>query len=265
MFAIPLALAVCTLSSCDLLSNATSSTGSEDSSEIDSSLETTEIITTYTEAYSKVMHSCFGVRNILSSSTYAIGSCVCIKEDDEYSYFITNRHVIEASDTSKESDSISIYFGDGIYYSATLLACTTYAERTADQSDDLALLRISTPSSDSIEIDPVEFSSSVISKGASVISVGCPLSLTNYNTLTEGIVSKVLTSQNLYMHTATINPGNSGGGLFTLDGKLIGINVSGDYKLSTEDGYTYNTVDDMYNAITYEHVESFLNENNFDL
>lgn len=265
LFSVSLLLSVCMLSSCKILSKSSDQNGVEDSSEIDDSKETTEIITTYTEAYSKVMHSCFGVRSIISQSSYAIGSCVCIKQDDNYSYFITNRHVIEAADTTKESENVSVYFGDGIFYTATILACTTYSERIANQADDLAILRITTPSTNSIKINPVEISTSVISKGTAVISVGCPLSLTNYNTLTEGIVSKVLTSQDLYMHTATINPGNSGGGLFTLDGKLVGINVSGDYKLATEEGYTYNTVDDMYNAITYEHLESFLSDKDFSL
>ena len=254
-----LATSVICLASCSIKSTF----GGEDSNGLDEDLETTEVISTYTEAYAKVMNSCFGVKNIISDTSYAIGSCVCIKKDDNYSYFITNRHVIESADNTKESSKLSIYFGEGTYYKATLLACTTYSQRSQNSADDLALLRIATPNGETIKA--VEFSTSLISKGCSVISVGCPLSLSNYNTLTAGIVSKVITSSDLYMHTATINPGNSGGGLFTLDGKLVGLNVSANYSLETSGGYTYNEVDDQYNAITYSHILSFLDDNNFEL
>ena len=62
------------------------------------------------------------------------------------------------------------------------------------------------------------------------------------------------------MHTATINPGNSGGGLFTLEGKLLGINVS-----RTEMTKSGSFVEDAYYAIDLDHVRSFLSKNNFSL
>ncbi len=263
---IPAALMLCSVSSCSLIGS--DSTGSEDASEIDSSKETTEIISTYRQAYNKVINSCFGVRNILSSTNYSIGSCVCIKTDSTNSYFLTNRHVIEASDNRQESTSLSIYFGDGVYYSATLVACTSYSDRTLATADDLAILKINTPTSKTIT--PVTFSTSVVSKGMSAISVGCPESLEYYNTLTSGIVSKVMNTQDLVMHTATINPGNSGGGLFSLEGELIGLNVAGLVSTDTTkdnsgNEYTYNEVDNMDFAISVSHINSFLNKKNFSL
>ncbi len=263
---IPAALMLATMSSCSLIS--TDGTGSEDASEIDSTKETTEIISTYRQAYDKVINSCFGVRNILSTTNYSIGSCVCIKTDSQYTYFLTNRHVIEAAENRKESTSLSIYFGEGTYYSATLIASTTYQERMTSTADDLAILRINTPTSKTIT--PVTFSNSVVAKGMSAISVGCPESLEYYNSLTSGIVSKVMTTQNLVMHTATINPGNSGGGLFSLEGELIGLNVAGLVSTDTTkdnsgNEYTYNEVDNMDFAISISKINSFLSKNKFSL
>ena len=42
-------------------------------------------------------------------------------------------------------------------------------------------------------------------------------------------------------------------------------NLKDFYSLETSVGYTYNEVDDQYNAITYSHILSFLDDNNFDL
>lgn len=263
-YATCLALSIVSLSSCKFIVKDSSSDENSNVNPTDDN--TTAIISSYTETYNIVKNSCFGVRNKLSQSSQSIGSCVCIKSDSEYSYFITNRHVIEAENSSNESTNLYVYFGSSNYYSATLMFCTTYNQRQKSSADDLALLRVATPGeSTGISVKAIEISDNVITKGTQVISVGCPLSLSNYNTLTEGVVSKVLSSENLYMHTATINPGNSGGGLFTLDGKLIGLNVSGNYKLDNESGYYYNTVDDMYNAISYEHIKDFLNDNDFEL
>jgi serine protease Do len=89
-------------------------------------------------------------------------------------------------------------------------------------------------------IDPVDIGdSSKLNKGQLVIAVGNPDGYDYYNSVTFGVVSGpdryVSTdtdgdnttdfSAEYIQHDVAINPGNSGGGLFTLDGKLVGINT----------------------------------------
>lgn len=264
---IPTFLTLISLASCSLIES--DSSGSEDATDLNSEISTTEITSSYRDAYDKVKHSTAAVRNMVTSSSMSIGSCVCIKTDSDYSYYLTNRHVIEASDEDEESDNLSVYLGEYGYYSATLMFCSTHSEREKNTCDDLALLRIATPNKSGLTIEAATFSSKVISKGASVISVGSPVSLEYYNTVTSGIISKVLTSKNLYQHTASINPGNSGGGLFTLDGELVGLNVAGlivtKTKTDSTGTYTYNEVADMDYAITVDNIKSFLSKNSFSL
>ncbi len=264
---IPILLTTISLTSCSLIES--DSNGSEDAADINSELSTTEVISSYREAYDKVKHSTASVRNMLTSSSMSIGSCVCIKTNSDYSYYLTNRHVIEASNENEESNNLSIYLGEYGYYSATLMFCNTHSEREKNTCDDLALLRIATPSKSGLTIEAATISNKVIGKGTNVISVGSPVSLEYYNTVTSGIVSKVLTSKKLYQHTASINPGNSGGGLFTLDGELVGLNVAGLVVEKTETDstgtYTYNEVADMDYAITADNIKSFLNDNSFSI
>jgi len=71
--------------------------------------------------------------------------------------------------------------------------------------------------------------------GESVLAMGSPLG-DFQNTVTEGIVSATNRDfpgaagsnaqyNNLIQHDAAINPGNSGGPLFTMDGKVVGVNT----------------------------------------
>ena len=89
-------------------------------------------------------------------------------------------------------------------------------------------------------IQPVEFANSdEVEKGQFVIAIGNPDGYDYYGSATLGIVSGELRyisddtdgdnvndfNATYIQHDASINPGNSGGGLFTIDGKLIGINT----------------------------------------
>lgn len=247
-------LLVCLLSifltSCSLVESGDEEYG------IDPSVPTTQVTTTYSDVYNNIYNSCFGVRNNRTSSSYMIGSAVCIKKDDTYSYFLTNRHVVEAEDLSKISSNVSIYFGNSYYVSGEVIASTSYAERVASNSGDLALIRIKTPASKTIV--PAVLGNDIVTKGQNVLAVGCPQSLTYYNTLTVGVVEKVHESTNIVQHQATLNPGNSGGGLFNLAGRLIGINVS---KYSTDDEYYEN----MNFAIDMAKIRSFLSQAKIEL
>lgn len=248
-----LLLAAICLTSCSIFKN-----GDDDYNKPNEEATTTEITSSVKDTYDKVYYSCFGVRNVVSSTSYSVGSCVCIKVDSGFAYLLTNRHVIEASDNTKESSSISVYFGNGFYQAATLVAATTYAERKALDSNDLALLKITVPAGKTI--NPVTFETGNITRGTNVISVGCPVDLAYYNTLTSGIVSKILTGEKLVQHTATINPGNSGGGLFDLEGNLVGLNVSKLEKTSTTE-----VISNMNYAISLDNIKSFLSAKGFTL
>ena len=89
-------------------------------------------------------------------------------------------------------------------------------------------------------IQPVEMADSkTLRKGSLVFAMGNPYGYEYYGSATMGIISNterfVSTDTDgdevtdfyceYIQHDASINSGNSGGGLFTLDGKLIGINT----------------------------------------
>lgn len=242
-----------TLSSCNLLS----SDKDNDYSKVNPDAEVVEITSSYSDVKEAVYYSCFGVYNKISESSGTIGSCVCIKKDETYSYLLTNRHVVEGESSNNISSNISVYFGDGYLRSADVLKSTSYSARENYEAADLALLRIKTP--ESYKIEAITMSTSVISKGADVVAVGCPLALKNFNVITAGVASKILTTD-LIMHTATINPGNSGGGLFNMKGELVGLNVS-----RTEKSSSGSMVEDMYYAITLDYIKNVLSDWSFSL
>lgn len=129
-------------------------------------------------------------------------------------YLVTNNHVIEGS------QALSVIFMDGTQVDATLVG--------ADQLTDLAVLKVEGDVPGYVELGD----SSALRPGERVIAIGSPLGAYT-NTVTEGIVSGIgrrvsgtsAAIDNLIQHDAAINPGNSGGPLFTLDGKVVGVNT----------------------------------------
>lgn len=181
-----------------------------------------------------------------------IGSGVIYKRVDNknangdlnsYTYYvITNAHVILSED--KEEHVVYAYLGNyNTEIKATILGY--------DEKIDLAVIKF-----DSYYlINPVKFQDvNKLDKGQFVIAVGNPDGYDYYGSVTFGVISNLgrfisfdtdNDGTNDYMGEyiqtdAAINPGNSGGGLFTLDGKLIGINS---IKLASE------TIDNMGFAI----------------
>lgn len=172
---------------------------------------------------------------------YSIGSGVIYKKEEiknsngkveTYKYYvITNRHVVtlDKSDTEFLGLNLYIYLGDtDTELSATLIGY--------DSKVDIALLTFE----HTRFIDPVDIGDSdSLNKGQMVIAVGNPDGYDYYGSVTFGVVSGperyVSTdtdgdnttdfSAEYIQHDVAINPGNSGGGLFTLDGKLVGINT----------------------------------------
>jgi len=198
-----------------------------------------------------------------SVDSVGVGSGVIYKREEIISggilrgyryYVVTNRHVVvsEDSKTTKETKAYVYLGNEDIEIEATILgyeakvdlACITFEHTTY--------------------IQPVEFgSSSTLKKGSFVIAIGNPEGFDYYGSATFGIVSspyRYLSSDTdgdgtndffskYIQHDASINPGNSGGGLFTLEGKLIGINSM---KLSS------TSIDNMGFAIPSDEVSMLL-------
>lgn len=166
----------------------------------------------------------------------SVGSGVIYKRIDNtlngdtlssYTYYcITNAHVILSDDNNEHV----VYAYLGNYNTEIKAEVIGY-----DEKIDLAVIKF-----DSYYlINPVEFQDvSKLDKGQFVIAVGNPDGYDYYGSVTFGVISNLgrfisfdTDGDNTYDYMgeyiqtdAAINPGNSGGGLFTLDGKLIGIN-----------------------------------------
>lgn len=128
-------------------------------------------------------------------------------------YVITNNHVVEGA------SEITVTLPDGTQYTADLVG--------TDAQTDVAVVFIgATDQSDAIASIG---DSSTLVLGQSVIAIGNPLGELA-GTVTNGIISCLEreididgVKMNLLQTNAAVNPGNSGGGLFSLDGKLIGM------------------------------------------
>lgn len=168
----------------------------------------------------------------------AIGSGVIYKRVEnknakgelmDYTYYVvTNRHVITGSSTTKKYH-IYAFLG----YENKEIECEIVGK---DEKVDIAVIKFN----HTTLIQPVEFANSdEIKKGQFAIAIGNPDGYDYYGSVTFGIVSGEIRYLDddtdgdgindfccaFIQHDVTINPGNSGGGLFTIDGKLIGINT----------------------------------------
>lgn len=171
-----------------------------------------EIQNEVTEVYETVSKGCVGIyASKTGSNTASIGSGVIYKESNGLYYVVTNEHVIE------DMDTIRVYLGGSKYYGAELVGY--------DAKNDIAVLTFSLDLFGGPEIyviDIFSYEEEIVKPGQTVLAIGCPLSLSNYNSLSTGVVSRV--EKSFIQTNAEINPGNSGGGLFNLSGRLIGLN-----------------------------------------
>ena len=175
---------------------------------------------------------------ITSEDTESIGSGVIYKREEVlnsenkligYNYYVvTNRHVITGSSSSYQYKTYAYLGEEDVEIEAEIIG--------SDPKVDIALVKFQHTKL----IQPVEFADSdTVKKGQFAIAIGNPDGYEYYGSVTFGIVSGELryVSEDLdsdgtndftatyIQHDVTINPGNSGGGLFTIDGKLIGINT----------------------------------------
>lgn len=190
--------------------------------------EIVEIQNDITEVYKKISTGCVGIY-ASNNSNASVGSGVVYKEENNLYYVVTNNHVVE------DMTTIKIYRGGSTYLRANLIG--------TDSKNDIAVLTFSLDlfggSSDVYIQDIFNYDEEIITVGQTVLAIGCPLGLENFNTLTTGVVSRVTKTQ--IQTNAEINPGNSGGGLFNASGRLIGINTQKEvYTQSEENGSIVN-------------------------
>ena len=137
------------------------------------------------------------------------GSGVIVEVSFGTAWIVTNHHVIEGS------SSVWVLVNDADRHRATV--------HGSDSVRDLAVLSIECSSCRAVELGTER-----VQQGAEVFAMGYPLGVDS-SVLTRGIVSRVFwhSSQNARMvqTDAPINPGNSGGPLFTMDGRVVGINT----------------------------------------
>lgn len=150
-----------------------------------------------------------GTRQRLENS---LGSGVLMSPDG---LIVTSNHVI------KGADNIRVVLSDRREFDASVVS--------VDERSDLAVLRIDAKGD---KLPCLELKDSDEAQiGDLVLAVGNPFGVGQ--TVTSGIISAI-TRQSVgsgdldyFIQTdAAINPGNSGGALVTMDGKLVGINVS---------------------------------------
>jgi S1-C subfamily serine protease len=135
---------------------------------------------------------------------------------DSRGWILTNRHVVEGSDT------LSVELNDG-----RVLRGTVYG---IDTLTDLAIVKIE---GSDLPVAQLGQSSS-LKVGQLVVAIGSPLG-TYSNSVTSGIVSakgRTITTDgnenlnNLIQTDAAINPGNSGGPLLDAAANVVGINTA---------------------------------------
>ncbi len=189
--------------------------------EIQKEVNIIEIQNNITETYKRISQGCVGIYASDSLGTSS-GSGVVYKEDNGKYYVVTNCHVVEGKST------VRVYRGGSKYYRATVVG--------KDAKNDIAVLTFSL---DLLGGDPVfvndifSYDEEIVSVGQTVLAIGCPLGLENFNTLTTGVVSRI--EKKWVQTNAEINPGNSGGGLFNAAGRLIGINTQKETYTTTQD------------------------------
>lgn len=214
------------------------------------SADVIEVQNTVSQLVDKVGSACIGVQAIYANNSGATGSGVIYKKVGNKYYAITNYHVIE------DGQTIRAYVNDSIYITATVEA--TY------ERHDLACISFEAADKYNIGVVDITGEIPVINPGQTVVAIGCPLGLSNFNYVTVGVVSSgvvvsgsasgsTATGVNMFFHDASINSGNSGGALFDLEGHLLGINFRKIVKDSDN-----NLVEGMGEAIYIEEVLNFL-------
>ena len=128
------------------------------------------------------------------------GSGIILSSDG---LIVTNYHVIEGCSTAQ------FVFNDGsIYQGETTIVAL-------DPAQDIAILKI-----EKQDLFPAIIGTNLnIANGTPVVSIGSPSG--KRNTMTTGVISRI--DEDSISATTPVEQGSSGGGLFTTNGRLIGI------------------------------------------
>lgn len=169
-----------------------------------------------------ILGGLISITNNASDGTY-FGSGAIIDKQENGSNFdyigVTNYHVIE----NFNSVDVSIFIGGNEYRinGVNVLG--------SDPKNDVAVLSFTS----SLDLNKLSFANSMdIKTSQTVYSLGNPLGLEYFNSVTEGILisNKRYFSDDIYesfyiQHSSAINPGNSGGPLIDSNGLILGLNT----------------------------------------
>ncbi|RLG19121.1 hypothetical protein DRN67_03500 [Candidatus Micrarchaeota archaeon] len=179
---------------------------------------------------------------VIIENDYAAGSGVIIGSDDEESWILTNRHVVDPDLDGSGAPNQVVTLRSGRTYFPTQILIPPY------ENVDLAYVAIPAKN---VKYAGIDYNYEPVQRER-VIAVGAPLGLES--TVTEGIVSAIRYETlpggyeaEIIQTDAAINPGNSGGGLFSLEnGNLLGINT---FKYAGTEGlgfaYSIKLYDDL--------------------
>ncbi|MGK2851070.1 MAG: trypsin-like peptidase domain-containing protein [Candidatus Limnocylindrales bacterium] len=135
---------------------------------------------------------------------------------DSRGWILTNRHVVEGSET------MQVELNDGRLFTGSVYGIDTLTDLAIVKIDATGLPTAALGDSDALKV------------GQLVVAIGSPLG-TYSNSVTSGIVSakgRSITTDgnqnlnNLIQTDAAINPGNSGGPLLDANGSVVGINTA---------------------------------------
>jgi len=127
-------------------------------------------------------------------------------------FVITNNHVVEGA------KRIAVRNGIGKVTNAQVAATS--------EEYDLAILSLEKHFPKKFSISSKNFQEPA--PGDDVVCIGYPLIGGGFKLpmITQGVVSKILEKEGIFLTTAAVNSGNSGGPVFNLNGKLVGVSFA---------------------------------------
>ena len=164
--------------------------------------------------YQTQVVSTSGDKSLVESS---VGTGFIFKVDgttEKTYYVLTNYHVV------KDNEKLKIYFGyDDVYVDASYIG----------GNDKLDLAVVTFTSTNDYTLIPLGDTSDV-NQGDFAVAIGNANGYEYFGSVTFGVISyvnrKLAGEEAVFIqHDVAINPGNSGGPLFSLDGKVIGVNT----------------------------------------
>lgn len=134
------------------------------------------------------------------------GSGFTIKQDDRYTFILTNSHVVNGE------DKVKVKWIDGREDKGTVVA-----DYGADEMHrDIALVRV-----DGARGLPLTLKSNTPVIGSDIVVIGAPRGLEF--SLTKGVISQIRKNGDFLQIDAPVNPGNSGGPVFDESGCVVGL------------------------------------------